>query len=85
MLKERISPTLVERTTDREHAALVAAGYEHPPIGVCGISSHGGENGLLRRGKKNGRCSCCPERPEAGTERRWAVAGRYLILQGWSR
>jgi 4-hydroxythreonine-4-phosphate dehydrogenase len=49
---ERIEPALVERTIDRGHAALVAAGFEHPRIGVCGINPHAGENGLFGRGEE---------------------------------
>jgi 4-phospho-D-threonate 3-dehydrogenase / 4-phospho-D-erythronate 3-dehydrogenase len=49
---ERIEPPLVERTIDRGHAALIAAGFEHPRIGVCGINPHAGENGLFGRGEE---------------------------------
>jgi 4-phospho-D-threonate 3-dehydrogenase / 4-phospho-D-erythronate 3-dehydrogenase len=49
---ERIEPPLVERTIERGHAALVAAGFEHQRIGVCGINPHAGENGLFGRGEE---------------------------------
>lgn len=48
----RIDGGLVERTIERGHAALVAAGIERPRIAVCGINPHAGEHGLFGHGEE---------------------------------
>lgn len=48
----KIEPGLVQRTIERGHATLVAAGITNPRIAVCGINPHAGEHGLFGHGEE---------------------------------